>query len=83
MNQLFNDYIAIADKIGVRRKQEETVFGMRLRSLFPISIMCDVQPRSSVTTACRAEARLVLRAAVIGACGRSFNGCGQRVSGLR
>ena len=32
---LFNDYIAIADKIGVRRKQEETVFGIRLRKLVP------------------------------------------------
>ena len=32
---LFDDYIAIADKIGVRRKQEETVFGMKLGRLAP------------------------------------------------
>ena len=32
---LFDDYIAIADKIGVRRKQEETVFGMKLHRLVP------------------------------------------------
>jgi hypothetical protein len=32
---LFNDYIHVADKIGVRRKQEETVFGMRLKKLVP------------------------------------------------
>ena len=32
---LFDDYIATSDKIGVRRKQEETVFGMKLRKLLP------------------------------------------------
>ena len=32
---LFDDYIAIADKVGVRRKQEETVFGMKLGRLVP------------------------------------------------
>jgi hypothetical protein len=32
---LFDDYIAIADRIGVRRKQEETVFGMKLGRLVP------------------------------------------------
>ena len=32
---LFDDYIAIADKIGIKRKQEETVFGMQLGKLMP------------------------------------------------
>jgi Family of unknown function (DUF5906) len=32
---LFNDYIATAEKIGVRRKQEETVFGIKLGRLLP------------------------------------------------
>jgi Family of unknown function (DUF5906) len=32
---LYDDYVAAADKIGVRRKQEETVFGIRLRKLVP------------------------------------------------
>jgi hypothetical protein len=32
---LFNDYIATADKIGVKRKQEETVFGISLAKLVP------------------------------------------------
>jgi hypothetical protein len=32
---LFDDYIAITDKIGVRRKQEETVFGIKLGRLVP------------------------------------------------
>jgi hypothetical protein len=32
---LFDDYIAAADKIGVRRKSEETVFGMALKKLIP------------------------------------------------
>ena len=32
---LFDDYIAVADKIGVRRKQEETIFGKKLKKLAP------------------------------------------------
>ena len=32
---LFDDYIAIADKIGIKRKQEEAVFGMQLGKLVP------------------------------------------------
>ncbi len=32
---LFGDYIATADKIGVRRKQEETVFGITIGKLVP------------------------------------------------
>jgi hypothetical protein len=32
---LFGDYIATADKIGVRRKQEETVFGITMGKLVP------------------------------------------------
>jgi hypothetical protein len=32
---LFDDCIAIADRIGVRRKQEETVFGIKLGRLVP------------------------------------------------
>ena len=32
---LFDDYIAVADKIGVRRKSEETVFGMSLAKMLP------------------------------------------------
>lgn len=32
---LFDDYVAGAEKIGVRRKQEETVFGMTLAKLMP------------------------------------------------
>ncbi|MGD0024503.1 MAG: primase-helicase family protein [Xanthobacteraceae bacterium] len=32
---LFDDYIATAEKIGVKRKQEETVFGMTLAKLMP------------------------------------------------
>lgn len=32
---LFDDYIAIADKIGIRRKQEEAVFGIKLKRLMP------------------------------------------------
>jgi hypothetical protein len=34
-SSLFNDYIATADKIGVRRKQEETVFGITMNKLLP------------------------------------------------
>lgn len=33
--ELFDDYIAASEKIGVRRKQEETVFGIKLRRLVP------------------------------------------------
>jgi hypothetical protein len=33
--ELYDDYIAAAEKIGVRRKQEETIFGTRLRKLVP------------------------------------------------
>ncbi len=32
---LFEDYVASADKIGVKRKQEQTVFGMKLAKLVP------------------------------------------------
>lgn len=32
---LFDDYIHVADKIGIRRKQEETVFGIKLAKLVP------------------------------------------------
>jgi hypothetical protein len=32
---MFDDYVAVAEKIGVRRKQEETVFGMTLAKLMP------------------------------------------------
>lgn len=32
---LFDDYIAQADRVGIRRKQEETVFGIRLGKLVP------------------------------------------------
>jgi hypothetical protein len=32
---LFDDYIATSEKIGVRRKQEETVFGIKLGKLLP------------------------------------------------
>jgi len=32
---LFDDYVATAEKIGVRRKQEETVFGITLGKLMP------------------------------------------------
>lgn len=32
---LFDDYIATSEKIGVKRKQEETVFGMRMARLVP------------------------------------------------
>jgi len=32
---LFDDYIAVADKVGVKRKAEETVFGMALAKLLP------------------------------------------------
>jgi hypothetical protein len=32
---LFTDYIHTAEKIGVKRKQEETVFGMKLKRLMP------------------------------------------------
>jgi len=32
---LFNDYIHTAEKIGVKRKREETVFGMKLKRLIP------------------------------------------------
>lgn len=34
-SQLYGDYIAVADRIGVRRKSEETAFGMRLKKLVP------------------------------------------------
>ena len=34
-NILFDDYIAVSEKIGVRRKQEETVFGTKLVNLLP------------------------------------------------
>jgi len=33
--ELFDDYIAASEKIGVKRKQEETVFGIKLRKLIP------------------------------------------------
>lgn len=32
---LFDDYIAVSDKIGIRRKAEETALGMKLRKLVP------------------------------------------------
>jgi hypothetical protein len=32
---LFEDYVTTAERIGVKRKTEETVFGMRLRKLVP------------------------------------------------
>ncbi len=32
---LFNDYIATSDKVGMKRKQEETSFGMKMRKLVP------------------------------------------------
>ena len=32
---LFNDYIATAEKIGEKRKREETIFGIELRKLLP------------------------------------------------
>jgi hypothetical protein len=32
---LFDDYIAISERIGVRRKQEQTVFGIKLAKLVP------------------------------------------------
>jgi hypothetical protein len=32
---LFSDYIATAEQIGVHRKQEETVFGMKMAKLLP------------------------------------------------
>jgi Family of unknown function (DUF5906) len=32
---LFDDYIAVSDKIGIKRKREETVFGMTLAKLLP------------------------------------------------
>lgn len=33
--ELFDDYVATSDKIGVKRRAEETVFGMQLRKLVP------------------------------------------------
>ncbi len=35
VSTLFGDYIATAEQIGVRRKQEETVFGMKLKRFLP------------------------------------------------
>jgi len=32
---LFDDYVATSDKIGVKRRAEETVFGMQLRKMVP------------------------------------------------
>jgi hypothetical protein len=34
-NDLFEDYIAASEKIGIKRKQEETIFGMKLKRLVP------------------------------------------------
>lgn len=35
VDDLFDDYIASADKIGVRRKSEMTAFGIKMRRLIP------------------------------------------------
>ena len=32
---LFDDYVAVAEKIGIRRKREQIVFGLALEKLFP------------------------------------------------
>jgi len=32
---LFDDYLAVSERIGVRRKQEQTVFGIKLTKLIP------------------------------------------------
>jgi hypothetical protein len=32
---LFEDYLAVADRVGVRRKQDETMFGSKLHKLLP------------------------------------------------
>jgi hypothetical protein len=34
-NDLFEDYIAASEKIGIKRKQEETIFGTKLKRLVP------------------------------------------------
>ena len=34
-DELFDDYVATSDKIGVKRRAEETVFGMQLRKMVP------------------------------------------------
>jgi hypothetical protein len=34
-DELFDDYVATSDKIGVKRRAEETVFGMQLKKIVP------------------------------------------------
>jgi hypothetical protein len=38
VDALFNDYILVCEKIGIRRKRDETVFGKELRELMPESV---------------------------------------------
>ncbi len=35
IDELFDDYIACADKIGIKRKSEMTSFGIKMRRLIP------------------------------------------------
>lgn len=35
IDEMFDDYIATADKIGVKRKSEKTAFGIKMRKLVP------------------------------------------------
>lgn len=58
IDTLFDDYIAIAEKIGVRRKQEQVVFGIAMTRLLPglerVRRTTDVQDRDGRTVTKRA-----------------------------
>jgi hypothetical protein len=47
-SNLFNDYIATADRIGVKRKQEETVFGIKMAKIVPALLQKKVRRAAEV-----------------------------------
>lgn len=75
---LFDDYVSETEKIGVRRKAEQTVFGMKMHDLVPgLTKRRTTQTESDGVVARRVWSYVMPS---LGDCPAAFEGCvGQRI----
>jgi len=61
VDTLFDDYVHVAEKVGVRRKSEKTAFGMRMRKLLEINHVSLLRTTKRTTDVETADGHLIQR----------------------